>query len=150
MILKKYFIITDQRFHIYCMWITLYSSTNGPKGILGIQLRSFDVFMLPLVLRYTFISLKSLNLVLQHMKRHDGLICWVVSLLPYRSIIWAFRLVQIRTSSQTGNLSLRDYKQKSWTGKQKNLSFGGRLTLIQLVLGNLLTYYLSLFVALQV
>lgn len=42
---------------------------------------------------------------------------------------------------------IKRFQAKISDWKAKNLSFGGRLTLIQLVLDNLPTYYLSLFVA---
>lgn len=39
------------------------------------------------------------------------------------------------------------FKNKLSSWKSRNLSFGGRITLIQAVLGSLLTYFLSLFKA---
>ena len=45
------------------------------------------------------------------------------------------------------NLILENFRNKLFGWKAKTLSFGGRMTLAKAVLGNLPTFYLSLFAA---
>lgn len=132
-------------YHICFMQTMICLSGNGQVSIFITLLEFPDVFISHLGSRLISRKVKYSESVLIRMKMELLLNFSIVKHLHSYSPIWDYRWVPICHSIKFGILILKRFQCKLSSWKANTLSFEGRTTLINLVVGSLPNFYFSMF-----